>query len=86
MRTFKWEPMFDQEEETTMAVSWISFPSLPSNIFGEDAIFSLASGVGKPLQVDMATKTKTRPSCARVKVKVDLLGDFPNESKLGLRS
>lgn len=54
----------------------ISFPSLPPNIFREEVIFSLAAAVGKPLQVDMATKNKTRPSCARVKVEVDLLGEF----------
>lgn len=27
IRTFKWEPMFDPEEETSMAVAQISFPS-----------------------------------------------------------
>lgn len=65
--------MFDPKEETTTAVAWISFPSLPPNFFGKEAIFSLAKVVGKSLQVDMATKNQTRPSCARVKVEVDLL-------------
>ncbi|WMV51731.1 hypothetical protein MTR67_045116 [Solanum verrucosum] len=80
MRTFKWDPMFDPEEETTMAVAWISFPSLSPNFFCEEAIFSLAAAVGKPLQVDVATKNKTRPSCARVKVEVDLLGGIDDDS------
>lgn len=35
--------------------------------------------MGKPLQVDMATTNKTRPSCARVKVEVDLLSDLACE-------
>lgn len=74
MRTLKWEPLFNPEEETTIAIAWISFPSLPPNFFGKETIFLMAEAVGKPLQVDMATKNKTRPSCARVKVEVDLLG------------
>ncbi|KAH0689957.1 hypothetical protein KY289_017315 [Solanum tuberosum] len=85
MRTFKWDPMFDLEEETTMAVVWISFPSLPPNFFCEEAIFSLAAAVRKPMQVDVATKNKTRPSCARVKVEVDLLGEFPKRIKIGIK-
>lgn len=85
MRTLKWDPMFNPEEETTTAVAWISFPSLPLNFFGETAIFSLAATVGKPLQVDIATKNKMTPSCARVKVEVDLLGEFPKRIKIGIR-
>lgn len=85
MRILKWDPLFDPEEETTTAIACISFPSLPSNFFGKEAIFSLAAAVGKPLQVDMATYNKTRPSCARVKVEVDLLGEFPKRVNVGLR-
>ncbi|KAK4733567.1 hypothetical protein R3W88_007828 [Solanum pinnatisectum] len=33
----------------------------------------------------MATKNKTRPSCARVKVEVDLLREFPKRIKIGMR-
>ncbi|XP_060210522.1 uncharacterized protein LOC132637458 [Lycium barbarum] len=62
MRTFKWDPWFDPEEETKIAIAWISFPSLPPNYFVKEAVFSLASAVGKPLQVDMATANKTRLS------------------------
>ncbi|KAH0643590.1 hypothetical protein KY289_034564 [Solanum tuberosum] len=85
MRTFKWDPCFDPEEETSTAIAWISFPALPPNFFGKEAVFSLASAVGKPLQVDLATQNKTRPSCARVKVEVDLLGEFPKRINLGMR-
>ncbi|WMV20831.1 hypothetical protein MTR67_014216 [Solanum verrucosum] len=77
--------MFDPEEETTTAIAWISFPGLPPNFFVKEAIFSLAAAVGKPLQVDMATKNQTRPSCARVKVEVDLLGEFPKRINIGVR-
>ena len=43
----------------------------------KETIFSLVVTVGKPFQVDMATNNnKTRPCHVRVKVKVDLLGEF----------
>ncbi|KAH0723014.1 hypothetical protein KY290_005682 [Solanum tuberosum] len=48
-------------------------------------MFSLAATVGKPLQVDMATRNQTRPSCARVKMEVDLLGEFPKRIKIGMK-
>lgn len=64
MRTLKWDPMFDSVAETTILVAWISLPSLPPNYFMKEAIFSLAATIGKLLQVDMATMSKTRPSCA----------------------
>ncbi|KAG5595474.1 hypothetical protein H5410_036706 [Solanum commersonii] len=85
MRTLKWDPCFDPEEETSTAIAWISFPALPPIFFGKEAVFCLASAVGKPLQVDLATQNKTRPSCARVKVEVDLLGEFPKRINLGMR-
>ncbi|KAG5572507.1 hypothetical protein H5410_062273 [Solanum commersonii] len=33
----------------------------------------------------MAMKNQTRPSCARVKVEVDLLKEFPKWIKIGMR-
>ncbi|KAH0669080.1 hypothetical protein KY289_023573 [Solanum tuberosum] len=85
MRTLKWEPMFDPEEETSTAMALISFPSLPPNFFVKEAVFSLAAAVGKPLQVDLATRNQTRPSYARVKVDVGLLREFPKKINVGMR-
>lgn len=49
IRILKWEPLFYLEKETTTAIAWISFPTLPPNFFGKDTIFSLAAAlVGKP--------------------------------------
>lgn len=77
--------MSDPKEETSITIAWISYPSLPPNFFGKETIFSLARAVGKPLRVDMATRNQTRPSCARVKVEVDLLQEFPKRIKIGVR-
>lgn len=38
--------------------------------------------MGKPLILDTATNNKTRPSCDRVKVQVDLLSNFPKSVEL----
>uniref|UniRef100_A0A0V0IDF8 Putative ovule protein n=1 Tax=Solanum chacoense TaxID=4108 RepID=A0A0V0IDF8_SOLCH len=82
MRTLKWDTWFEPEVETTIGVAWISFPDLPPNFFAKEAIFSIASAVGKPLTVDMATKNQTRPSCARVKIEVDLTARLPQRVKI----
>lgn len=50
---------FNIEEETTQAMAWISFPDLKPTYFVKESIFSLASAVGKPLHLDMATINKT---------------------------
>ncbi|KAG5631135.1 hypothetical protein H5410_002852 [Solanum commersonii] len=63
--------MFDLEEETTTAIAWISFPSPPPNFFRKEVVLSLAA--------------TTRPSCSRVKVEVDLLGEFPKRINIRMR-
>lgn len=84
MRTLKWDPMFNVEE-TSIAIAWISFPSVPSNFFGKEAFFSLVVTVGKPFQVDMIIYNQIRPRCASVKVEVDLLSEFPKRIKIGIK-
>ncbi|KAG5601145.1 hypothetical protein H5410_032515 [Solanum commersonii] len=82
VRTLKWDPWFEPDVETTIGVTWISFPDLPPNFFAKEAIFSIASAVGKPLTVDMATKNQTRPSCARIKIEVDLTAKLPQRIQI----
>ncbi|WMV28843.1 hypothetical protein MTR67_022228 [Solanum verrucosum] len=77
MRPLIYDTKFKPDEETTQAMAWISFPHLLPTFYGKEALFSLASAVGKPVQLDSATINKTRPSCARVKVQVDLLAELP---------
>lgn len=45
----------------------------------------MAKVVEKPLHVDMATKNKSRPSCAKIKVQVDLTKEFPKRINVGIR-
>ncbi|XP_075088391.1 uncharacterized protein LOC142170390 [Nicotiana tabacum] len=65
-------------------MAWISFPNLLPTYFVKECLFSLASAVGKPLHLDLATVKKTRPSCARVKVLVDLLADLPKKVRMDI--
>ncbi|KAK6784159.1 hypothetical protein RDI58_017613 [Solanum bulbocastanum] len=77
MRPFIYDANFKESEETTKATTWISFLDLLPTFFVKEVLFSLASVVGKPLKLDLAMINKTQPSCARVKVQVDLLAEKP---------
>ncbi|MCE2055181.1 hypothetical protein HAX54_042138 [Datura stramonium] len=48
-------------------MAWISFPNLLPTFFSKETLFSLASAVEEPMQLDVATLNKIRPICARVK-------------------
>lgn len=82
MRTLIYDPRFKVNEETSMAMAWISFPNLLPTFFVKECLFSIAAAVGKPIQLDQATINKTRPSCARVKVLVNVNGTFPKVVKM----
>ncbi|KAH0722504.1 hypothetical protein KY289_005548 [Solanum tuberosum] len=77
MRPFIYDANFKPSEETTKATTWICFPDLLPTLFVKEVLFTLASVVRKPLQLDLETINKTHPSCARVKVQVDLLTEKP---------
>lgn len=55
--------------------SWFELDVQTPNFFAKEAIFSIA---GKSLTVDMATKNQTRPSCVKVKIKIEITTKGPN--------
>ncbi|KAH0706418.1 hypothetical protein KY285_010920 [Solanum tuberosum] len=77
MRPFIYDANFKASEETTKTRIWIFFPDLMHTFFVKEVLFSLTFVVGKPIQLDLATINKTRPSCGRVKVQVELLAEKP---------
>ncbi|KAG5596450.1 hypothetical protein H5410_037682 [Solanum commersonii] len=81
-RIQKWTPSFSPREENSIAMAWISFPSLPCQYFARNALFSMTSAVGQPLDMDRPTYDKTRPSTARVKVEVNLLRILPKRIRV----
>ncbi|KAG5602104.1 hypothetical protein H5410_033474 [Solanum commersonii] len=77
MRTLIYDVNFKIDEETTKTMAWISFPNLLPTFFSQESLFAIATAVGKPLQLDQATINKTLPSCAKVRVLVDLAASLP---------
>lgn len=67
-------------------MAWISFPGLLPTYFIKECLFSLASALVKPLYFDMANINKTRPSCARVKVLVDILVVLPKKVRMDIEN
>lgn len=65
-----------------MAVTWISLPNLSADFFAMRSLLSIASVVGKPIAIDKATQTKSRPNTPRVKVILDLLDKHPKRVRL----
>lgn len=82
--TLIYDPKFKVGEETPMAMAWISFPGLLPTFYVKETLFSLATAVGRPLCLDAAIINKTRPSCARVKVLVDLLAELPKKIRMDI--
>lgn len=69
MRIFKWTTDFRCSEESPIVPLWISFPYLPIHFVQcNEALFSIASTIGKPLRIDQATASLAQPSIARVLV------------------
>ncbi|KAL0291549.1 UNVERIFIED_CONTAM: hypothetical protein Scaly_2632300 [Sesamum calycinum] len=73
MRIFKWTPTFTPMHESSVVPIWVCFPKLLAHLFRKEALFSVASMVGSPLQIDALTLNKSKLSQARVCVEIDLL-------------
>ncbi|KAI0493470.1 hypothetical protein KFK09_023588 [Dendrobium nobile] len=72
MRILKWMPFFDIKEESPIVPIWISFPDLRLHFFNSKVLHALGSIFGRPLQIDQATASRTRPSVAIILVEVDI--------------
>nr|XP_009766911.1 PREDICTED: uncharacterized protein LOC104218184 isoform X1 [Nicotiana sylvestris]XP_009766912.1 PREDICTED: uncharacterized protein LOC104218184 isoform X2 [Nicotiana sylvestris]XP_009766913.1 PREDICTED: uncharacterized protein LOC104218184 isoform X3 [Nicotiana sylvestris]XP_009766915.1 PREDICTED: uncharacterized protein LOC104218184 isoform X5 [Nicotiana sylvestris] len=81
-RVFPWTIGFNPNEETTMAVVWISLPNLSPELFAMRSLLSIASAAGKPIAIDKSTQIKSRPSTTRVKVILDLMNKHPKRVRI----
>ncbi|KAG5586547.1 hypothetical protein H5410_046981 [Solanum commersonii] len=77
--------MLKLEEETSTTIAWISLTSIPPKKIWKKRSFLPSSSSGEAIIGDMATRKQTMPSCARVKVELDLLREFPRCIKIGIR-
>ncbi|KAL2223915.1 UNVERIFIED_CONTAM: hypothetical protein Sindi_3034600 [Sesamum indicum] len=82
IRIFKWMPTFTPTQESSVVPIWVCFPELPAHLFCKEALFSVASMVGSPLQIDALTLNKSKLSKARVCVEIDLLKPIIEEFDL----
>ncbi|KAL2225666.1 UNVERIFIED_CONTAM: hypothetical protein Sindi_2927600, partial [Sesamum indicum] len=62
MRVFKWTPTFTTSKE-----------SINSHLFRKEVLFTVASMIGTPLQIDDATLNQSKLSKARACIELDLL-------------
>lgn len=42
----KWDPWFNSGEEISIAIAWISFLGMPTNLIDKEFMFSMANSVG----------------------------------------
>ncbi|WMV49351.1 hypothetical protein MTR67_042736 [Solanum verrucosum] len=80
----KWTLDFKPEEDLPIAPVWILLPKLPFHMHTWQYIKQIVSSVGTPLEKDQATKSRTRPSMAKVRVEIDLLKPQPESVYVGL--
>ncbi|VFQ85175.1 unnamed protein product [Cuscuta campestris] len=79
MHVFKWSPNFHCDEESPMFPIWISLEHLPVHLHSPVALHAIAKIFGKPLMLDAATSSRSRPSVARFCVELDVSGDLPTK-------
>lgn len=78
MRVFKWTPRFHVDRESSLVPVWFSLPKLPVHLFHKSCLFQIVACLGRPLYLDSATVSLSRPSVARVCVELDLLKTLPS--------
>ena len=73
MRIFKWTPTFTPSKVSSIVPVWVSFPELPAHLFRKEVLFTVASMIETPLQIDDATLNQSKLSKARAWIELDLL-------------
>lgn len=77
MRVFKWSSTFYVARESSIVPIWVSLPRLPVHFSEKNALFTICSLIGCPLQIDSATSSLKRPSTARTQIEIDWLKERP---------
>ena len=73
MRVFKWSTTFHSSEESPIVSVWVLLPFLPVHyIRCKETLYSIAATIGKPLRIDHATASVSRPTVARVLIEYDI--------------
>lgn len=86
MRILKWTMDFNRTVESLIVPVWVRFPNLPYCLFHKAALTKIASMIGKPLKLDHETKAQSRPTFARICVKMDILVERPKTIFIEMRN
>ncbi|KAL2228611.1 UNVERIFIED_CONTAM: hypothetical protein Sindi_1840800 [Sesamum indicum] len=74
----KWEPgLVMRKLKHTQVPVWIKLRHLPVELWTEEGLSTVASGIGKPLYPDAITRACTRLDFARVYVMLDVSSNLP---------
>ncbi|XP_042005569.1 uncharacterized protein LOC121754260 [Salvia splendens] len=79
VRIVEVDPRFDPFFEIPIVAIWCNILALPVHLFEESSLVAIGEMLGKPVQVDRATITRSRVSFARICVEVDLSRPIPEE-------
>ncbi|TYK28312.1 uncharacterized protein E5676_scaffold600G001370 [Cucumis melo var. makuwa] len=82
----KWTPSIVPESFVFTSVPvWIKLGRIPMELWTEAGLTVVASDVGKPLTLDLATKERCRLSYARVCIELDVNSHMPAEITVSLK-
>lgn len=85
IKIFKWTTNILGSLKFPIVSIWVSFPYLPIHfIYCKEALYSIASAISKPLRIDQATASLSRPSVARVLVKHDVIQPSLQQIRIGM--
>ncbi|KAL2250145.1 UNVERIFIED_CONTAM: hypothetical protein Sindi_2488200, partial [Sesamum indicum] len=74
----KWEPgMVMRKLKHTQVPMWVQFQNLPMELWTNEGLSMVASGIGRPLYQDAITRACTRLNFARVCVMLDVIMKLP---------
>lgn len=77
MYVFKWSTTFNSSEESSIIPIWVTLPFLLVHYMRcKEALYYIVATIGKPLRIDHATASVSRPTVARVLIEYDVLEFF----------
>ncbi|RAL53546.1 hypothetical protein DM860_015583 [Cuscuta australis] len=78
----KWSKNLNMSFDNPVVPIWVTFKNLPLHFISFQSLFTLASTIGRPIQLDEKTANLDRGAEARVLIERDLSLPFPNSVHL----
>ncbi|XP_070050930.1 uncharacterized protein [Nicotiana tomentosiformis] len=79
----KWSPDFKPEEDLLISPVWVLLPGLPFHMHTWNYVKQVVSSIGTPLEINLATRGRTRLCVAKVRIEIDLLKPQPESVYVG---